>query len=204
MLKEQWMKKICVYCGSSPGASQAYADAAQALGKLMVDQGIGLVYGGGSVGLMGMIAKAVAANGGEVIGIIPEDLDFREVSNRFIGDLRIVKTMHERKAMMEELSDGFIAMPGGYGTLDEVFEILTWSQLGMHFKPVGFLNINGYYDSLFTFLDHVMEEKFIAPAFRQLVLAADTPFDLLESMKTFAHPKVDKAKEALAKSAKMS
>ena len=196
------MEKICVYCGSSPGANQDYANAAQALGKEMVQQGIGLVYGGGSVGLMGMIAVAVAKNGGEVIGIIPRDLDYREVSNHSIGDLRIVNTMHERKAMMAELSDGFIAMPGGYGTLDEVFEILTWSQLGMHHKPIGFLNINGYYDSLFNFLDHVTQEQFIAPAFRQLVLSADESAGLIEKMKTFSHPKVDKAKEALKKSAK--
>lgn len=196
------MKWICVYCGSSPGASRVYADAAQGLGKSMVEQGIGLVYGGGSVGLMGMIAKAVSDNGGEVIGIIPKDLDFREVSNRSIGDLRIVNTMHERKAMMEELSDGFVAMPGGYGTMDEVFEILTWSQLGMHHKPIGFLNINQYYDSLFNFLDHVVQEQFITSAFRQLVLSADNPVALLEEMKAFSHPKVDKAKEALAKSKK--
>ena len=196
------MKRICVYCGSSPGASQAYADAAHALGKAMVEQGIDLVYGGGSVGLMGMIADAVAKNGGDVIGVIPQDLDFREVSNRSIGDLRIVNTMHERKAMMAELADGFIAMPGGYGTMDEVFEILTWSQLGMHDKPVGFLNINGYYDSLFNFLDHVLQEQFITSVFRQLILAADNPVDLIEKMGTFSHPKVDKAKEALKKSGK--
>ncbi|MBI9051813.1 MAG: TIGR00730 family Rossman fold protein [Anaerolineaceae bacterium] len=196
------MKRICVYCGSSPGANQAYTIAAHALGKVMTDQGIGLVYGGGSVGLMGQIAQSVADHGGEVIGIIPRDLDFREVSNRSLTDLRIVGSMHERKAMMEELSDGFIAMPGGYGTLDEVFEILTWSQLGLHHKPIGFLNVNGYYENLLAFLDHVKQEQFIEEAFRQLILTAEEPLSLIDQMNRFDHPKVDKAKLALKKNKK--
>ncbi len=169
------MKRVCVYCGSSPGVNTAYGDAARALGSALVANGIGLVYGGGSVGLMGMISDEVSALGGEVIGVIPQDLDFREVSNRSLDDLRLVGSMHERKALMAELADGFIAMPGGYGTLDELFEILTWSQLGLHQKPVGLLNVNGFYKPLLSFLDHVVVEQFIEGAFRQLILSEEQP-----------------------------
>lgn len=196
------MKRICVYCGSSPGANASYSDAAKALGRAMVANGMGLVYGGGSVGLMGLIADEVIELGGEVIGVIPQDLDFREVSMRSLEDLRLVGSMHERKALMADLADGFIAMPGGYGTLDELFEILTWSQLGLHQKPVGLLNVNGFYEPLLTFLDHVVAEQFIEKAFRQLILLEEKPEALLQAMKTFEHPKVDKAKLALAKNKK--
>lgn len=198
------MKRICVYCGSSPGKSEAYRTAAHQLGQELVQAGIGLVYGGGSVGLMGVIANEVMDHGGEVIGVIPKDLDFREVSNRALTDLRLVANMHERKALMAELSDGFIAMPGGYGTLDEMFEILTWSQLGLHEKPFGLFNVNNFYQPLLTFLDHVVEEQFIEPAFRGLILSSDDPKLLLEQMHQFVHPKIDKAKLALAKNNKQT
>lgn len=193
------MKRICVYCGSSPGKNENYRVAAHQLGKEFVKSDIGLVYGGGSVGLMGIIADEVMQNGGEVIGVIPRDLDFREVSNRSLSDLHVVENMHERKALMAELADGFIAMPGGYGTLDEMFEILTWSQLGLHEKPVGLLNVNGFYNRLLEYLDHVVEEQFIEPVFRTLILSSAEPQELLEQMSRFAHPKADKAKMALAK-----
>jgi uncharacterized protein (TIGR00730 family) len=196
------MRRICVYCGSSPGADNSYGMAARALGLIMVQEGIGLVYGGGSVGLMGQIADEVAANGGEVIGVIPRDLDFRDVSNRSLADLRLVGSMHERKALMAELSDGFIALPGGFGTLDEMFEILTWSQLGLHHKPFGLLNVNGFYQPLLAFLDHVVEQQFIESTFRGLILSSADPRALITEMRSFVHPKVDKAKLALAKNRK--
>ena len=144
-------KRLCVFCGSSHGANPAYAEAAKNVGSELARRGIGLVYGGGNVGLMGVVADAVLAGGGEVVGVIPEALMAKELGHRSIQDLRVVKTMHERKAMMAELADGFIALPGGIGTFEEFFEIVTWAQLGFHSKPCALLNVNGFYDPLLHF-----------------------------------------------------
>src|ERR1700733_16187124 len=155
------MKRIAVYCGSNKGVHPEYAAAAEALGTLLAREKIELVYGGGMVGLMGIVADAVLKNGGHVIGVIPEKLVIKEVVHERLPDLRVVKTMHERKALMAELSDGFIALPGGYGTYEEFFEVLAWSQLGWHQKPFGLLNIGGFYSRLMDFLDHAQGEGFI-------------------------------------------
>lgn len=155
------MKSICIYCGSSPGASPLYAQAARRLAKEMVADNIGLVYGGASVGLMGIIADEVLRLGGEATGVIPKALLEREVGHQGLTRLHIVKDMHERKALMAELSDGFIAMPGGIGTLEELFEAFTWSQLGIHDKPIGLLNVNGFYDGLIGFIQHLVNERFL-------------------------------------------
>ncbi len=179
------MKRICVFCGSSSGIREEYGVAAQGLATALANRGLGLVYGGGNVGLMGMIADSMLQAGGEVIGVIPRQLVAKEVAHRGLTELHIVDTMHQRKAMMNELSDAFIALPGGYGTLEEFFEILTWSQLGIHGKPSGLLNVSGYYDSLLAMLDHAVAEGFLRPAFRQLVIA-DTDADaLLQRLASF-------------------
>ncbi len=182
------MKRIAVYCGSNKGIRPEYAAAAQALGALLAREKIELVYGGGSVGLMGLVADAVLQDGGHVIGVIPEKLNLREIIHHGLPDLRIVKDMHERKAMMAELSDGFIALPGGYGTFEEFFEVLAWSQLGWHAKPFGLLNIAGFYAPLLKFLDHTREEGFIRPAHRELVLVADDAEQMLAQLKNFRPP----------------
>ncbi|HEX9173686.1 MAG TPA: TIGR00730 family Rossman fold protein [Telluria sp.] len=155
------MKSIAVYCGASFGASPAYADAARELARVLVEHNIGLVYGGGKVGLMGVIADEVLRLGGEATGVIPRALVEREVGHAGLTRLFVVKDMHERKAMMSDLSDGFIAMPGGMGTLEELFEMLTWSQLGIHAKPVGLLNVGGFYDGLVSFVAHLHGEGFV-------------------------------------------
>jgi hypothetical protein len=178
------MKRIAVYCGSSQGQRPEYVAAALALGTLLAEQGIELVYGGGMVGLMGILADAVLKHGGHVIGVIPEKLVIKEVVHEKLPDLRVVKTMHERKALMAELADGFIALPGGYGTFDEFFEMLTWGQLGWHRKPVGLLNVAGYYTHLEAFLDHAQSEGFIRPQHRALVLVEQTPEKLLARLMT--------------------
>jgi hypothetical protein len=165
------MKRVCVFCGSNAGIRPEYGIAAQGVAAALARRGLGLVFGGGKVGLMGVIADSMLRAGGEVIGVIPQSLVAREVAHRGITDLRVVDTMHQRKALMNELSDAFIALPGGFGTLDEFFEILTWSQLGIHGKPVGLLNVAGYYDSLLAMLDHAVTERFLRPAHRELVLA---------------------------------
>ena len=170
----------------------AYLEAAIELARLMVDQGVGLVYGGGSVGLMGGIADAVLEAGGEVTGVIPRALAEREVAHGGVTDLRVVESMHERKAMMAELSDGFIAMPGGFGTLEELLEVLTWSQLGLHQKPCAILNVANYFDSLMRFLDHSVAQEFVKPIHRNMVLVHEQPAQLLAMMETYQHPIVDK------------
>lgn len=164
------MKRICVFCGSNAGSRPEYADAAREFASLMAGRRIGLVYGGGNVGLMGILADAMLAAGGEVIGVIPASLVAREVAHHGVSELRVVQTMHERKALMNELSDGFVALPGGFGTLDEFFEILTWSQLGIHGKPCGLLNVAGYYNDLLLMLDRAVAENFLRPAHRDLVI----------------------------------
>jgi len=155
------MKALCVYCGSSPGGSVAYSEAARSLAAEMVKAGIALVYGGGNVGLMGVIADEIMRLGGKATGVIPQSLLDKEVGHHGLTRLHIVKDMHERKAMMAELSDGFIAMPGGLGTLEELFEALTWAQLGLHDKPIGLLNVNGFYDGLISFAQHLVEQRFV-------------------------------------------
>ena len=172
------MKRVCVFCGSNSGARPEYGDAARMLAGVMARRGLGLVYGGGNVGLMGMLADSMLQAGGEVIGVIPQSLVAKEVAHHGVTELRIVDTMHQRKALMNELSDAFIARPGGFGTLDEFFEILTWSQLGIHGKPSGLLNVSGYYDSLLAMLDHAVAEQFLRSAHRALVIA-DTDADSL-------------------------
>ena len=176
------MKSIAVYCGALPGASAQYADAARALARVLVAHNIGLVYGGGNVGLMGIIADEVLRLGGEATGVIPTQLVERELAHAGLTRLFVVKNMHERKAMMADLSDGFIAMPGGMGTLEELFEMLTWSQLGIHAKPVGVLNVGGYYDLLAGFIAHAGREGFIRPQHAGLMKVASDPEALIALM----------------------
>ena len=176
-------KSICVYCGANAGVSPIYAEAARALGRAMVARNLSLVYGGGNVGLMGIIADEVLRVGGEVSGVIPTALVEREVGHTGLTRQFIVKDMHERKAMMASLSDGFIAMPGGMGTLEELFEMLTWSQLGIHAKPVGLLNVDGFYDGLIGFIDHARAQGFIRPHHAALMMSATEPDALLGLLK---------------------
>jgi uncharacterized protein (TIGR00730 family) len=186
------MKRICVFCGSNPGFRPVYAQAAAELARLLVKLGIGIVYGGGNIGLMGVLADTATAEGGEVIGVIPRALFAKEVGHSGIADLRIVGSMHERKALMAELADGFIAMPGGWGTFDEFCEILTWAQLGLHRKPCGILNTDGYYDPLLAMFDHCVAEGFLKPEYRPMVLAASGPAGLIEKMRAYRAPSLDK------------
>jgi uncharacterized protein (TIGR00730 family) len=179
------LKRICVFCGSNNGARPEYGVAAKELARLLAAQDIGLVYGGGNVGLMGTLADAMLQAGGEVIGVIPQSLVAREVAHRGITELRVVQTMHERKALMNDLSDAFIAMPGGFGTLDEFFEVLTWSQLGYHGKPCGLLDVAGYFRELLAMIDRAVAEKFLAPAHRALVMADEDAERLLRRLGGF-------------------
>ena len=179
------MKRVCVFCGSNPGVREDYRNSAQALARALAGRGLGLVYGGGNVGLMGMLADSMLQAGGEVIGVIPRSLVAKEVAHHGVTELRIVDTMHERKALMNDLSDAFIALPGGFGTLDELFEILTWSQLGIHGKPSGLLNVAGYYDRLLAMLDHAVAERFLRPAHRELVIADSDVDALLQRLAAF-------------------
>ncbi|SEN99689.1 hypothetical protein SAMN05428959_10492 [Duganella sp. CF517] len=176
-------KTICVYCGANPGVSPVYAEAARALGRALVDQNLALVYGGGNVGLMGIIADEVLRVGGEATGVIPTALVEREVGHTGLTRQFIVKDMHERKAMMASLSDGFIAMPGGMGTLEELFEMLTWSQLGIHAKPIGLLNVDGFYDGLIQFIAHASGQGFIRPQHAALMMSDSDPQALLKLLK---------------------
>lgn len=184
----QNFKRICVFCGSSHGVNASYADAAKNVGAELARRGIELVYGGGNLGLMGVVADSVLAGGGHVIGVIPESLMDKEVGHRGLPDLRIVKTMHERKAMMAELADGFVALPGGIGTFEEFFEIVTWAQLGFHAKPCALLNINGFYDPLLRLIDHSIQEGFVKPKQRDLVLVDSNFSTLLDRMATHHVP----------------
>jgi uncharacterized protein (TIGR00730 family) len=176
------LKRVCVFCGSNPGLRADYRIAAQDLAVALAHHGFGLVYGGGNVGLMGHVADAMLEAGGQVIGVIPRALRDKEVAHQGVTELRVVDTMHQRKAMMHELSDAFIALPGGFGTLDEFFEILTWSQLGIHAKPCGLLNVAGYYDSLLAMLDHAVGEGFLWPAHRRMVIAENDANVLLQHL----------------------
>ncbi len=187
------MKKICVFCGSSFGNNKSYSDTANILGNLIAKNNIELVYGGASVGLMGEIASAVLNAGGKVTGVIPKQLIEKEVAHTGLNDLRIVGSMHERKSLMAELSDGFIAMPGGFGTLEEVFEVVAWGQLNFHNKPLGLLNVNGYYNNLIKFLDHSVNENFIKPEHREMILVDNDPEAMLTQLQNYIPPKFDKA-----------
>ena len=179
------LRRVCVFTGSSPGANPAYRHAAADLGRTLARRGIGLVYGGAKVGLMGAVADAALEAGGEVTGVIPRSLMEREVGHAGLTELRVVDSMHQRKQAMADLSDAFIAMPGGLGTLEELAEILTWGQLGLHRKPCGVLNIADYYAGLLGFLDHAVGERFLAPANRDLLLVGATPEDLLAAFDTW-------------------
>jgi uncharacterized protein (TIGR00730 family) len=181
-----------VFCGSSRGRREAYFAAARETGAELARRGIGLVFGGGSVGLMREVADAALAGGGEVIGVIPEALVAMEVAHHGLADLRIVGSMHERKALMAELADAFVALPGGFGTLEEFCEVLTWSQLGLHAKPCGLLNVEGYYDPLLALFDHAVEERFVHPQHRGMVLRAASPGPLLDALAAYEPPVVEK------------
>ncbi len=185
------MKRICVFTGSRVGAGDEFAAAARELGALLAARGHTVVFGGAQVGLMGILADAVLAHGGQIIGVIPGHLTASEVAHSGLTELRVVDSMHERKMVMSELSDGVIALPGGFGTLDELFEALTWAQLGLHRKPCGLLNVAGYFDALLAFLDHVVERQFLAPAYRGMLLAETDGAVLLDRMQAYAPPAVE-------------
>lgn len=186
------MKRICVFCGSSPGSRPEYRRAAQDMAAELVQRNIGLVYGGGNVGLMGEIADAVLRTGGEVQGVIPENLMALEVGHKGLTKLHVVRSMHERKALMADLSDAFVALPGGFGTLEEFCEVVTWTQLGLHAKPCGILNVLGYYTALLAMFDHAVEERFLKPENRALVLARDQPAELLQALEDWRPTQVEK------------
>jgi uncharacterized protein (TIGR00730 family) len=186
------MRRICIFTGSNPGSEPAYADAAGELATLLAQRGIGIVYGGGKVGLMGVTADAALAAGGEVIGVMPRALIDREIGHGGLTELRVVDSMHERKALMVELSDAFVALPGGIGTLDELFEAYTWSQLGIHDKPVGVLNVAGYYDRLIAFLDDAVGAGFLRPQHRATLAVAADPVELLDALAAYEPPQVGK------------
>lgn len=182
------MKRLCVFCGSSAGRRAAYAEAARQLAVELGRRGLGLVYGGGSVGLMGVLADAALAAGCEVIGVIPGPLAAPELAHPGLSELRVVSSMHERKATMAALADGFVALPGGLGTLEELLEILTWAQLGIHGKPVGLVNVDGYWDGLLGMLAHAVREGFVRPGHARLLLTADTPGVLLDRFAAWRPP----------------
>lgn len=179
------MKSICIYCGSSPGASPSYAQRARTLAQAMVKDNIALVYGGGNVGLMGIIADEVIRLGGRATGVIPEALLQKELGHKGLTQLHIVKDMHERKAMMADLADGFIAMPGGVGTLEELFEVFTWAKLGFHQKPIGLMNVDGFYDSLLQLIQHMVTQRFLKEEHAELLIAEEQPEALLQRFKSF-------------------
>ncbi|MGE3536341.1 MAG: TIGR00730 family Rossman fold protein [Candidatus Tectimicrobiota bacterium] len=176
------MKRVCVFCGSQVGVRSLYQQAAVALGQLLVARGYGLVYGGGHVGLMGVIADAVLAQGGEVIGVIPESMVARELAHTGVTSLQVVSGMHERKARMAAQAEAFIALPGGYGTFEELFEVITWAQLRLHSKPIGILNVGGYFDATRAMLEQAMHEGFIRAEYRHLVTIAETPVALMDAL----------------------
>ena len=184
------MARICVFCASTPGLRPSYAEGARALARALVDGGHSLVYGGGNVGLMGVIADAVMAQGGEVVGVIPHTLMAREIGHTGVTRLHVVDSMHERKALMADLSDAFVALPGGVGTFEELFEAITWTQLGLHRKPCGLLNVDGFYDGLLQFLDHAWAEGFIKPETRAIVSAGTDPAALLRTLLATPMPAV--------------
>ena len=179
------MQRACVFCGSSPGARPQYTEATEDLGSLFVQHGITLVYGGASVGLMGRLADTVLSEGGEAVGVIPRALVEREIAHLGLTELHVVDSMHERKALMADLSDAFVALPGGLGTLDELFEVYTWAQLGLHRKPCGLLNVEGYYRHLADFLDHAVGERFVRDEHRDMLIVEEDPATMLERLQRF-------------------
>ena len=176
------MRRVCVYCGSKAGADQVYRAAALALGRALARRGLGLVYGGGNVGLMGLLADAVLEGGGQVLGVIPQPLADRELAHRQLTELIVVEGMHQRKALMAQHADAFIALPGGYGTLEELFEALAWAQLGLHPKPVGLLNTAGYFDHLLAFLDHAVQQQFLQPRHQRLLRVGAEAEELVDAL----------------------
>src|SRR5882672_3856567 len=186
------MKHICVFAGSNCGARDEYRAVAQELGCTLAQREVGLIYGGARVGLMGAVADAVLAARGHVTGIIPEALVAKEVAHTGLSELRVVKSMHERKAMMADLSDGFVALPGGWGTLEEFFEVLTWGQLGLHRKPCGLLNIHGYFDGLLSFAEHCVVEGFVKREHRSMISVSNSPNELIDGLAAYKAPLVKK------------
>ena len=183
---------LCVFAGSSSGSRPEYLEAARELGRVLAQRKLGVVYGGARVGLMGALANEALAGGASVIGVMPEALVAKEVAHRGLTELRVVKSMHERKAMMADLADGFVALPGGWGTVEEFFEILTWGQLGFHRKPCGLLNAAGYYDRLLAFVDHGVDEAFVRREQRAMITVAPSPAELLDAMAAYRAPVVEK------------
>lgn len=186
------LKRIAVFCGSSTGTDHIYMEEASKLGTLLAERGIGLVYGGAQVGCMGAVANACLAAGGEVIGVIPEKLMNVELAHSGLTEQHVVKTMHERKAMMADLSDAFIALPGGAGTLEEWFEVFTWSQLGYHYKPCSFLNVNNFYQPLLQMMKHTVDQGFMRPAYQDLIISESNATDLLQRLETFKPLEISK------------
>jgi uncharacterized protein (TIGR00730 family) len=186
------MDSVCVFCGSNSGANSLYLHAARSVGEALARRGITVVFGGGRVGMMGALADSALAAGGRVVGVIPRSLVAREVGHNGVTELVVVDTMHQRKALMGDLSEGFLALPGGFGTLEELFEVITWSQLGIHAKPCGLLNVAGYFDSLLGFLDHAVAEQFLKPEHRELLIIEEDPEALLDRMESFHPPVLEK------------
>ncbi len=181
------MRRLCVFCGSSAGGPPGYRDAARRLGELLAERGVGLVFGAGHIGLMGVVADAVLAGGGTAVGVIPQALVDKELAHRGLTELHVVETMHQRKALMADLADAFAALPGGYGTADELFEILTWAQLGLHKKPIGMLNVGGFFDPLLAWVDHCVREGFLRREHRELLRRSADPEELVALLEQ-AHP----------------
>ncbi|HUQ29274.1 MAG TPA: TIGR00730 family Rossman fold protein [Usitatibacter sp.] len=186
------MQSVCVFAGSNSGTRDEYMAAARELGRVLAKRGTRLAYGGARIGLMGALADAALAEGGHVVGVMPQALVAKEVAHRGLTELRVVASMHERKAMMAELADGFVALPGGWGTLEEFFEVLTWGQLGLHAKPCGLLNIRGYFDGLLAFVDHTIGEGFVKREYRSMICVAEKPAELLDAMAAYTPPVVHK------------
>jgi len=186
------LKRICVYCGSNVGNNPIYKETAVLLGQALAEHQIGLVFGGSHVGLMGAVADGVLQHGGEVIGVIPQALADKDLAHKNLTEIHVVNSMHERKALMAELSDGYIVLPGGIGSLDEFFEIWTWAQLGIHEKPCGILNVNTYYDRLLSFIDHVASQQFLHHDHRHMIIVEQNPHDLLQRFKAYEPPNIEK------------
>jgi uncharacterized protein (TIGR00730 family) len=189
-MPERPLRRVCVFCASNPGADPRFLESARDLGRVLAGRGIGIVYGGGRVGMMGALADAALAAGGAVTGVIPDALTRREVAHQGLADLRVVPSMHARKALMAELSDAFVALPGGFGTLEELMEIVTWGQLGIHRKPIAVVNVAGYYDGLLAFLDHGVASGLILAPYRDLLAAAAGPAEVLSVLERHALPDV--------------